>query len=342
MMFGDDNFFTEQLRKTNAGGGNSFVSVLLHSTSGDDAKDERAVRCLDPFQLTNRMWLCRLPDKLRDIVYDACESPGVPRQKIFRQYGQLYTIALFAGEWMPGQQSAWDAHGEITLFVTYSQLVHTTSIGFGNAARLTFGPDSKFIRADPGPCRGITEYAFTIPHHRNWLSKSECEQIRNLLATSNFRDLPDRVARANWNIQHSLYQYFFEVRTLLVVSGLEALLHTRTPALKGRRRRPGTGEQFVSRTKRLADLLGIHFTSDDAMVLWDHRSDVAHGRDPWAARRSSGGSQQPPVLTKSDETVRRYICADHILRTTVLKCLTDKTFAEMFVSDDSVEKFFPI
>jgi hypothetical protein len=150
------------------------------------------------------MWICRLPDNLRDIIYQACESPGVPYEKAFRQYGQLYTIALFAGPWTPGQLSAWDAQGEI---------------GFGNSARLTFAPNGDFISADPGPCRGITEQAFTIPHHRNWISLPECEQIKHLLANSNLKDLPDKAARAHWNIQHAAYQYFFRFELYLLCPG---------------------------------------------------------------------------------------------------------------------------
>jgi hypothetical protein len=259
-------------------------------------------------------------------------------------YGQLYTIANFTGPWTPGQLSGWDAQGEITRFVSFSQLVHPTSIGFNNSARLTFDPNGRFISADPGPCRGITEQAFTIPRHRNWISEQECEQVKQLLANAKHSELPDRVARAHWNVQHAAYQYFFEVRTLLIVSGLEALLHTRAPKSKNpRRRSPGTGEQFSTRAKKLADLLKLRFSSDDAKAVWNHRSDVAHGRDPWAARQNGrGGLQQPPEVNKNDETVGRYLQAEQLLRTTVLRCLTDRQFAAMFISDDTVEKFFPI
>ena len=324
-------------------GSNSFVHVLLHSTNGDDDPSDQPLRCLEPFRLADAVWICRLPDKLRDSVYRACESPGVPYQKPFRQYGQLYTIALFAGPWLPGQVSSWDASGEITRFVTFSQLVHPTSIGFCNSARLTFGPNGEFIRADPGPCRGITEYAFTIPHHRNWLSRTDCEQIRLLFEQARLDKLPDRVARANWNLQYSAYQYFLEVRTLLLVSGLEALLYTTSPKPKNRGRQPGTEKQFISRTTQLAELLNLPFNNADAQAFWKHRSNVAHGRDPWAARRNASDVvQNPPQLSKSDEDVKRYLRADRLLRTTVLKCLLNGQFAALFTSDDTVDKHFPL
>jgi len=345
-LFGDHEFFGEEVRRHSASGSNSYVHVLMHSTNGDDDPNDRPVQCREPFKLTDRMWICRLPDSLRNTVYEACESPGVPNQnqKVFRQYGQLYTIALFSGPWLPGQLSEWDASGEITKAVTLSQLVHPTSIGFGNSARFTFGPDGNFLSADPGPCRGITEQAFTIPYHRNWISKSECAQVKHLLTNSDLKALPDKVARANWNVQHAAYQYFFEVRTLLIVSGLEALLHTRNqkPPIS-KRKQPGTGKQFVTRTKRLADILKIAFTADDATAVWVHRSDVSHGRDPWAARQNArGGLQGPPELTKYDPTVRRYLQAEQLLRATILRCLTDHQFAAIFKSDAAVEQFFPV
>ena len=343
-MFGNDEVFGDLVLRHSAGVSNSFVHVLLHSTNADHDPYDHTVQCCDPFQLTERMFICRLPSNLSNTVYEACESPGVPNHKVFRQYGQLYTIALFTGPWTPGQLSEWDAEGDITRFVTLSQLVHPTSIGFGNSARLTFGPNGDFISADPGPCRGITEQAFTIPHHRNWISEPECEQIKHLLANSNMENLPDKVARARWNVQHAAYQYFFEVRTLLVVSGLEALLHTRNPSPRNSKRKPpGTGKQFAMRTARLAKLLNVPFTLADAAAVWDHRSDVAHGRDPWAARQNArGGAQQPPELTKNDATVKRYLQAEHLLRATVLRCLTDAQFAAIFASDASVEKSFPL
>jgi hypothetical protein len=155
--------------------------------------------------------------------------------------------------------------------------------------------------------------------------------------------VPDRVARANWNFQHSAYQYFFEVRSLLVVLGLEALVHTRSPSLKRQRQRVGTGQQFITRTKRLAKLLDVPFTAADAKAVWEHRSHVAHGRDPWAARQNArGGLQSPPQLTKNNKEVQRYLRADYLLRTGILKCLLDDQFVTKFASDETVDKYFPL
>ena len=338
MTFGKPEFFEEQLRRFSVPGRRSHVHVLLHSTNGNHADDPDAVQCVEPFSLADRIWICRMPDYLRDIVYKACESPGEPYEPAHRQYGQLYTISLFMGPPEIGTITSWDGYGYLSKIVTYSQLVHPTSIGFGNSSVLIFGPDVEFEQARPGPCRGFTEQAFTVPDTRNWLTQSECEKVKDLFDNADMDRLPDRVARAHWSIQHAAYQYFFEVRTLLVASGLDALVHVRTPG-----KRLSTGAQFTNRTVQLAIDLGVSLTMDDARAVWEHRSDIAHGRDPWAFLKDANGKMpQPPKLTKNDEVVRRYMAAEQILRSAILKCLTEPDFAAKFASDDTVERAYPV
>jgi hypothetical protein len=338
MTFGSPEFFKQQLQRFSQPGRESHVHVLLHSTNGNNADDPGAVECLKPFKLTERMWLCRMPDKLRDVVYKACEPSGEPYEAAHRQYGQLYTIAFFMGPPEIGAVTSWDGYSYISKFVTYSQLVHPTSIGFGSTAVLIFGRDGEFKQARPGPCRGITEYAFTFPNMRNWLSKSECEAVKSLFENANIDKLPDRVARAHWSVQHAAYQFFFEVKTLLVASGIDSLMHVRIPGDRTR-----TGTQFINRTAQLAGELGIPFTLADADAVWEHRSDISHGRDPWASLKDvSGRMQQPVELTKDNELVRRYLATEQILRSAILKCLIDPAFAAKFESDASVKKAYPV
>lgn len=338
MTFGSPEFFEQQLQRFSRPGRESYVHVLLHSTNGISADDPGGVKCREPFKLADRLWLCRMPDKLRDVVYKACEPPGEPYEAAHRQYGQLYTIALFMGPPEAGTVTSWDGYRYISKFVTYSQLVHPTSIGFGSTAVLIFGGNGEFKQARPGPCRGITEYAFTLPDMRNWLSKSECEAVKSLFENANIDKLPDRVARAHWSVQHAAYQYFFEVKTLLVASGMDSLVHVRIPG-----DRTSTGTQFISRTAQLANELDIAFTRADARAVWEHRSNISHGRDPWASLKvPGGGMQQPLVLKKDDEVVRRYLATEQILRSAILKCLTDPAFAAKFESDSSVKKAYPV
>lgn len=338
LNFGSHEFFTELVRRLSAPGGHSSVHVLLHSTNGQDGQEPGEVPCPDPFEIGENIWICRIPNELRDVVYRVCEPRDEPPQNVTRQYGQLYTIALFMGPWRSGSIVSWDGYGLVSRVLTLSQLVHPTSIGFAHTAVLNFDSNGDFSHASPGPCRGISEHTFTFPDTRNWISLPECEQIKTLFNGSDLNKLPDRVGRALWNLQYAGYQYFFEVRTMLVAAGIDALLHVRT---KGKRL--GTGEQFKKRVVQLASQMGVQFTKSDAEEIWKHRSDVVHGRDPWEElRKAQSGFQIPIALKKGDPMVTRYLACEEILRSTVLKCLTDQTFAAGFASDQSVVRAFPI
>ena len=339
LLFGDPTFFSELVHRFSAPGGNSSVHVLLHSTNDEDSQDGSAVPCLGPFELADRLWICRMPDELCDIVYRVCEPRDEPQERISRQYEQLYTIALFIGPWPPGIIANWDDYGFLSKFQLLSQLAHPTSIGFRNTAALIFGPNGEFKQASPGPCRGIAEHAFTVPNTRNWLSQSECDLVKTLFHLSDPDKLPDRVMRAHWNLQYAAYEYFLEVRMMLVASGLDALVHFRT---KGKRT-VRTDEQFTKRAVQLASELGIPFTQIDAEAIWDHRSDVMCGRDLWEAlRHAHSGFQIPQTLRNNDPIVTQYLACEQILRSTVLKCLIDRSFAAKFVSDLSVGNAFPV
>lgn len=105
----------------------------------------------------------------------------------------------------------------------------------------------------------------------------------------------------------------------------------------------GTSQQFIDRVRLLAGDLGLSFSENDAKGLWDHRSDVVHGRDPWLSVRDPNDPQwQMPPIRKSDLVVRRYLAAEEILRKTILKCLTDSAFASHFASDSTVKAKYPL
>ncbi|MGA8086409.1 MAG: hypothetical protein WCA10_03830 [Terracidiphilus sp.] len=338
LNFGNPDFFSEMVLRRSIAGHRSQVHVLLHPTNGQDAVDEGAVANLEPFSIGDILWLCRLPDELRDAVFRACEARGDPPEEAYGNPGQLYCVALFMGPILEGTIASWDGYGYITKFVNYSQLLHPTSIGFGNTAILYFDDKGKLLQAAPGPCRGFAEHAFVVPDTRNWLSQAECETAKELFHNAKLEDLPDRVSRAHWSVQHAAYQYFFEVRTMLVASALDALIHVRNE-----RQGIGTSQQFIDRVRLLAGDLGLSFSDDDAKGLWDHRSDVVHGRDPWLSVRDPNDPRwQIPPIRKSDPMVRRYLAAEEILRKAILRCLTDSVFASHFDSDSTVKAKYPL
>jgi hypothetical protein len=83
---------------------------------------------------------------------------------------------------------------------------------------------------------------------------------------------------------------------MLVASALDALIHVRNE-----RQGIGTSQQFIDRVRLLAGDLGLSLSEEDAKGLWDHRSDVVHGRDPWLSVRDPNDPQwQIPPIRKSD------------------------------------------
>ena len=337
-MFGTEKDF-ESLVKAYSGAGNSSVYVVLHSTNGVAGSDRDAPVCEEAFEVAKDLWICRISNALRDAVYDACESPGSPPIRPHRQYGQLYTLALFNGPWAPGQVRG-DRDAELNTLLSLSQLVHQTTLGFANSARLDFDPEGDLIEAIPHACRGVTEQAFMVADERNWLARDEAVKVRDLYAIG-FGGLPDKVKRANWHLQHAFFQYFFEIRSLLMVTGLEALVHARVPLAAGQRS-AGTTKQFIERTTKLAEMLGVPFTCDDARYVYEHRSDVAHGRDPWSARLDPRDRQEQVVLSESVEVVRMYLKAERLLRSTIIRCITDQAFSSIFQTDASVAAALPV
>ena len=109
--FDNPDFFNEQVRQFSVPGSNSYVHVLLHSANGYDERESGAEQCTEPFSIGDRLWLCRLSNELRDVVYKACEPQGEPYEKVYRQFGQLYTIALFVGPAQPGTGKRYESDG---------------------------------------------------------------------------------------------------------------------------------------------------------------------------------------------------------------------------------------
>ena len=126
-----------------------------------------------------------------------------------------------------------------------------------------------------------------------------------------------------------------------MVTGLEALVHARIQSATGQRG-PGTTKQFIERTTMLAEMLGESYTRDDAQYVYEHRSDVAHRRDPWSARLDPRERQEQVVLSESIEVVKMYLKAERLLRSTIIRCIADTAFANIFQTDASVAAALPV
>jgi hypothetical protein len=124
-----------------------------------------------------------------------------------------------------------------------------------------------------------------------------------------------RLSRALWYNEYAARTYFADVRWTMIATALEALIHTD---------RRGSTAQFVSRTAKLANVLGIaSFTEDNALRFYDRRSSLAHGQGV--------GSLRP-------EDQLLYVLGEDLLRTVLARAILDSSFAATFEDEDNIRK----
>lgn len=223
---------------------------------------------------------------------------------------------------------AFDGDGRLTATLAVSRLVHPTSIGFGNSARLILDDDDNILEAVPGHIKGTAAFAYVADPNRNWLTKTEGLEVGKLLGVflAGEGTRPERVTRALWRHEYAAQSKYLDVRWLYIVSALEALFKITYPApKKGQPRSPGSTKQFVARTVGVASRYTVHgfvWTAADAEEAYRLRSDVAHG----LAVKSA-----PPQLPL-------YIRMETLLRHVLTEALSSAAFASIFSTDATIEQ----
>ena len=107
--------------------------------------------------------------------------------------------------------------------------------------------------------------------------------------------------------------YYAEVRWTLIATGLEALIHTE---------KYKSGDQFRSRTVKLAHSVGItSFTRDAAVSFYDLRSQLSHGH----------GLES---LARNDQEL--YKSGEDLIRAILIRSIRDKAFAATFSDNSSI------
>ena len=134
----------------------------------------------------------------------------------------------------------------------------------------------------------------------------------------------DRVHRAYWNHEYAMRSLYLDVRWMLVVSGLEALI--------------SSGEmdncwQFRDRVRQLAGEFQIDLTDGDLWRAYKLRSKLVH------AESFLHGLET--VLPKSQHD-QLYEKLESLLRVTVRRCLLDENFGSFFRDDAAVEARWPL
>lgn len=297
--------------------------VVIHTNAGvfgNEGLAERLTPVQERTQFSDELWVERLDGDMAKLIMDTCEPRVFGADEPWRQYAQLYA---FVRE-LPSNSEIWfwDTDRHLGATVALSRLIHPTSVGFGYAARISHA-NGKIGEIFPAQVRGVSREAFLSPNReRDWITPSEAAKIGELIPLS-FPAMPRRVHSAFWHHEYAAHTYYLDHRWTLVVSGLEALVHTD---------RTRNTAQFVCRIPQLASDLGLSISQHQCNDAYDLRSTLAHG----VSFISSGGT------TPTAAQMEIYDRMEDILAAAVLRGLRDNNFASILEQPDRIRAQWPI
>jgi len=149
---------------------------------------------------------------------------------------------------------------------------------------------------------------------KDWLNESEAGELRGLLnGWLGFGHMmPKRIHRAYWTHEFLMRVSVTDIRWILVVSGIEALVNTKST---------GNKKQFVDRGFYLANKFNIALSRDNLENAYDVRSELVHAENFLVALDNFVPVVHQNVLCEKFEW---------LLRITLKTCFLDETFGEIF------------
>jgi hypothetical protein len=213
---------------------------------------------------------------------------------------------------------------ELLAVVALSRLIHPTSTGDRYCAKV-FHVGLKDSAIFSIQYRGMSPDAILSGKSRDWLSVEDAENLRRLMPwLAKDKRMHDRVHRAYWNHEYAMRSLYLDMRWILVVSGLEALLSVGEKHLTG---------QFCDRGAQLASEFGVGLSDADLRLAYKLRSKLVH------AESFLHGLEG--VLPRSEHG-QLYEKLESLLRHTVKRCLLDEEFGSLFRNDAAVEARWPL
>lgn len=271
-----------------------------------------------PFAFAPDLMIDKIDHEVANRILDMGEPEPYGMPKPARQFAQLYSFVRTIP--VPSSTYVWDEDSKLQTCVALSRLVHPTSLSLRYAARVRLGESDQLQDIFLADIRGVGIDTYrTNPDARDWLTQSDAESLKQLLAVVDSKRLPVRVSRALWQHEYASRTYYIEVRWTLVATGLEALLHTD---------RTNSTLQFKARVSKMAADLGIaDFSQTDAEDAYDIRSRLAHG-------------QGFESLTNTERDLYRRM--ENTLRKALLRAIMDSSFCHIFLSDENIRTQWPV
>lgn len=301
--------------------------VVLETREVITRKAERFLHDQPPprerFDLAGGLWIGQLGNETAQRVIEACELRDIERcgpHGTWREikpvipFEQLYA---FVREGVPDE---WDRDNRLQICIALSRLVYPTPISFEYAARITYKSDGS-IKIKPARVKGFRSEAYVASDdQRMWLTESDLQELRDLLAKWDAAHLPPRIKRALWHHEFAARTRELAVRWTLICTALEALVHTD---------RDKSTKQFTKRVSQLAKEVGIvpFDEKDDAGKMYELRSGISHGQG---------------LASLKDQERTLYERMEHVLRKALMRAIRDQEFAKIFECDSEIRNRWPV
>jgi hypothetical protein len=290
--------------------------VVIHTTSPRIDPTNKPVK--ERFDLSNDLYIDRLPRELSDKIFPACIPAGYNFEPI-RQFGQLYSFIRDNPPKTHDNDLKWDSDQRLQLCLALSRIIHPTSISFKYAARIIANQEGSPRKIIPGPVSGFGAHAFVVDTEFNYLTETDAEDLKNLLKAFEYKPLKDPIARAMWYLEYAFRSYEIDLRWTLIATGIEVMIHTE---------RNRSTKQFVDRVQKLSIDVGAGtINKAEAEAMYELRSSLSHG-------------QGLGSITPDKKEI--YKKMEDILRMTIRKAILEASFRDILSDPDQMRNIWPI
>jgi hypothetical protein len=292
--------------------------VILHIGLGPSRAQETSGHGLivqdgKRFYLRDNIWIERLDEATAKNIQQACEPA---HYKINKDIWDRHLYA-FVMDVPDRQQTRYEGLEILHSAISLSRLVNPTSTGDRYCAQVMhFGLKDSAVYAIE--YRGASMDVTLGLNSRDWLTQQDGEELRKLMSwTSKDKAMLPRIHRAYWNHEYAMRSYHIDIRWMFVVEGLDALINTGC----------NNEHHFVTRVKKIADVLNVSVTQDQLRSAYEIRSKLVH------TEKFLYGLDEILPHTEHDPLYEKL---ELILRGTVRKALLDDHFGMSFADEVSV------
>ena len=299
----------------------SIQDVLVNTSSFDTDLMIRFPSPMSRISLGHDVYVDFLESDIFGCVVTACDPPGY-KYDLVGTRGQVYS---FIRE-NPPENTQWDPDGRLQEVVALSRLIVPSPVGLRYGARVHQAASGEIERVVPADIHGLGDAAFVAdPRSRTWLTADEFGELRCLFRLFRQRKLPLRVTRAMFYLEYAFRIFEIDVRWVLVVTGLEALVHTDQHA---------SGRQFVQRTAALASEAGVTIYDENvARSCWDQRCEGVHG-GPFLSADAT--------LSPENSVLADYKSMESVLRLSVRRAIEDSELHAIFSDYEAIRRRWPV